>query len=77
MSFDNYLSQQLSAMFILKSEQSFQAVINPHNFQGFLQVEKIFYKRKTFFIKTKCNFSDVNGGKAKGCITLAYVVKDK
>ncbi|ODS22733.1 hypothetical protein AB835_12595 [Candidatus Endobugula sertula] len=75
MTLDNYLDEQLSAMFILKSEQSFQAVINPNSFQCFLQVVQIFYRNKIFFIKTRSTFSDDGNGKAKSKITLAYVVR--
>lgn len=72
MSFERYLEKQLSSMFILKTDVNFRGFIDPQEFYGSVTVQRIFFRRRTFFIKTSCEFHDEAGGRADGDILLAY-----
>ncbi len=72
MTYQSYLDKQLSSMFILKKDLSFRQVINPKKFQGELLINKIFFRKNTFFIKTHAKFYDQNKGLASGNVVLAY-----
>ncbi|MCH9674425.1 MAG: FcoT family thioesterase [Gammaproteobacteria bacterium] len=72
MTFEKFRKHQLALMFILKTNLAFRGFIEPSQFGGTVGIEKIFYRRKTFFITTHCNFFDDAGGNAGGEILLAY-----
>lgn len=67
-----FLTKQLSSMFILKAETRFKRVINAGNFRCALSVDSIFYRHRTLFTNTHCEFSDDHGGGADGTVLLAY-----
>lgn len=72
LSYDDFRRQQLSSMLILKTSTRFKAAISPGDFEGELQVLKVFYRSGTCFATSFCSFRDDHGGYADGEVLLGY-----
>ena len=72
LSYDDYLQQQLSSMFILKAATRFKRVISAADFTGELKLTKFLHRSGACFANSFCSFRDDAGGYADGEVLLAY-----
>lgn len=72
LSIETFFAQQLSSMFILKTETRFKRVIDPADFRGELSVKSVFYRHGMLLTDTHCRFTDSSTGEAEGMVLLAY-----
>jgi len=75
LSIETFFANQLSSMFILKTETRFKRVIDPSDFKGELFVRSVFYRHGMLFTDTECRFTDSSGGEAEGNVLLAYPLR--
>lgn len=75
LTYDDYLRQQLSSMFILKAETRFKGMIAAEDFTGELELKRFFYRSGTCFADSFCSFRDERGGYAEGEVLLAYPLR--
>jgi len=75
LSFDEFARErQLLDSFIVSiRELKFKRPINPHQFYGYMKLNKASKMGKSAFFMTEINFSDNSNGEALGEILLAFV----
>ena len=69
---DNFFSDQLSSIFILKTETHFKSVIDAKNFFGDFSITDLKVRKNTLYMKTSCVFSDDIGGYSRGEIVIVW-----
>lgn len=74
LSYNDYIEQQLSSMFILKAATRFKKVISADDFTGELKLTKFFYRGGACFATSVCSFRDDTGGHADGEVLLGYPI---
>lgn len=68
-----FFEKQLSNVLIVKFSSSFKSQINAKRFYGTYRFERVNRRSNCTFIETSCSFSDDEGGKSNGKVTLAIL----
>lgn len=69
---ENFFSDQLSSIFILKTETHFKSVINARDFSGEFSITDLKVRKNTLYMKTSCVFSDDNDGYSRGETVIVW-----
>jgi FcoT-like thioesterase domain len=72
-SLEEFFTQQLSSMVILKCTTRFRNMIDAKHFFGTFSVERISHHKGSFFTETRCVFTDPSNGRAEGEVLLGYL----
>lgn len=70
---EDFFTNQLGSMLILKTETRFKNILDASNFRAKFSIKSIFCRNDTLFLKSNCQFTDGKGGQADGDVLLAYV----